>query len=163
MTRDNKLLKVGDRAPEFALPDALTGEVVKLADLLVRPLLLYFGRGTWCPTCRMWLAEIEKNMAELAKRGAGTATIMAQSPASMKAYLEANRYPFPVLADASREVVKQYGVYVRANFESINIARPANFVLDRQGTIRFMHIASIQVEHASFPEILTTLDSIAGR
>ncbi|MCX6093477.1 MAG: peroxiredoxin family protein [Candidatus Bipolaricaulota bacterium] len=161
MARENKLLKVGDRAPEFALPDPLTGEVVKLADLLGRPLLLYFGRGTWCPTCRTWLGEIEKNMAELTKRGAGTATIMAQSPASMRTYLEANRYPFPVLADASREVVKQYGVYVRANFESINIARPANFVLDRQGTIQFMHIASIQVEHASFSEILATLDALA--
>ncbi len=161
MARENKVLAVGDVAPQFALPDPLTGEVVELADLLRRPLLLYFGRGTWCPTCRKWLGEIERNLPELTKRGAGTATIMAQSPASMKAYLEASRFPFPVLADAARDVVKQYGVYVRANFESINIARPANFVLDRHGTIRFIHIASIQVEYASFPEILAALDALA--
>jgi len=159
MARENKLLKVGDKAPAFALPDPLTSVVVKLTDLLGKPLLLYFGRGTWCPTCRAWLGEIEKNIGHLAKRGAGAATIMAQSPAGMKTYLETNHHSFPILADATREVVKQYGVYVRANFESINIARPANFALDAQGTIRFIHIASIQTEYASFPEILAVLDA----
>ena len=161
MVRENKVLKVGDKAPSFALPNPLTGEVVRLADLLRKPLLLYFGRGTWCPTCRQWLDVIRSNMAELEKRGAGTATIMAQRPAGMKAYLEANRYPFPVLADETREVVKAYGVYVRVNFESINLARPANFVLDAAGTIRFMHIASVQFEFPPVPEILAALDALA--
>jgi peroxiredoxin len=47
MARESKVLKVGDRAPEFRLPDALTGKEVALGDLLGRPLLIYFGRGTW--------------------------------------------------------------------------------------------------------------------
>lgn len=47
MARESKLLKVGDRAPDFRLPDALTGEDVSLGDLLGQPLLIYFGRGTW--------------------------------------------------------------------------------------------------------------------
>jgi peroxiredoxin len=159
MARRNKVLQIGDRAPGFALPDALTGEIVRLADLLGDPLLLYFGRGTWCPTCRKWMAEIREHMTELEKRGAGTVTIMAQRPAGMRAHLEEQRYPFPVLADADRQIVKAYGVYVRANLESINIARPANFVLDASGTIRFIHIASIQFEFASFDEILATFDA----
>ncbi|MCX5729726.1 MAG: hypothetical protein NTZ28_12980, partial [Nitrospirae bacterium] len=59
-----------------------------------------------------------------------------------------------------RQVVKEYGVYVRANLESINIARPANFVLDAAGTIRFIHISSVQIEFASFDDILATLDTM---
>ncbi len=47
MAKESKVLKVGDKAPDFALPDAATGETVRLADLLGRPLWLYFGRGTW--------------------------------------------------------------------------------------------------------------------
>jgi peroxiredoxin Q/BCP len=160
MVRENKVLKVGDTAPDFALPNALTGETVRLADFLGKPLLLYFARGTWCPTCRRWMGEIQKNMPELENRGAATTTIMAQNPTRMKGYLENQRYPFPVLADADRKVVKEYGVYVRVNFESINIARPANFVLDTAQTVRFIHIASIQIEFASFDEILATLDAI---
>ncbi len=158
LPRESRVLRVGDAAPEFVLPDPLTGEVVRLADLAGKPLLLYFGRGTWCPTCRQWLDTIHRNMSEFETRSAGVVSIMAQNPASMKAYLEAKRYPFPVLADATRDVSKQYGVYVRANFESINIARPANFVLDTKGTIRFIHIASVQFEYASLPDILAALD-----
>jgi len=47
MSRESKLLKVGDKAPEFELPDAGTGETVTLASLLDRPVMIYFGRGTW--------------------------------------------------------------------------------------------------------------------
>lgn len=39
--------KIGDRAPDFTLPDA-TGELVRLADLLARgPVVVTFYRGTW--------------------------------------------------------------------------------------------------------------------
>ncbi len=160
MARESKVLKVSDKAPDFALPDALTGETIRLSALLGKPLLLYFGRGTWCPTCRTWMGEIEKNMPELEKRSARAVTIMAQDPARMRDYLAAHLHSFPVLADADRKVVKEYGVYVRANLESINIARPANFVLDAAGIIRFIHIASVQIEFASFPEILAVLDAV---
>lgn len=43
----NKTLGVGDKAPDFSLTDAATGEKVSLGDLLGRPLFLSFGRGTW--------------------------------------------------------------------------------------------------------------------
>ncbi len=47
MARENKVLSVGDHAPDFELPDAGTGEKVRLADILGQPLMIYFGRGTW--------------------------------------------------------------------------------------------------------------------
>ncbi|MBN2028588.1 MAG: redoxin domain-containing protein [Actinobacteria bacterium] len=47
VARENKVLDVGDKAPDFELPDAVTGEMVKLTDLLGQPLLIYFGRGSW--------------------------------------------------------------------------------------------------------------------
>jgi len=47
MARENKVLRVGDRAPDFTLPDASTGEMASLDDLLGRPLMIFFGRGTW--------------------------------------------------------------------------------------------------------------------
>jgi len=160
MSRENLVLDIGDRAPDFALPNPRTGEIVQLSDYLGSPLLLYFARGTWCPTCRKWMDKIRENLAELEARGCTTLTIMAQGPSRMRAALEERDYPFPVLADASRTVVKEYGVYVRANFESINIARPANFVLDGKGLIRYMHIANVQTEYASFDEIFSVLNGL---
>jgi hypothetical protein len=41
------VLKVGDRAPEFVLPDA-DGKTVKLADYVARgPVVVIFYRGFW--------------------------------------------------------------------------------------------------------------------
>lgn len=43
----NRIRKVGERAPEFSLPNA-TGRLVSLQDLLARgPVVLSFYRGRW--------------------------------------------------------------------------------------------------------------------
>jgi peroxiredoxin len=104
-----------------------------------------------------------ERLPELEKRGARAAAVVAQRPASAARDLSGDPYPFPVLADADRTVVREYGVYVRANFESVNIARPANFVVDAKGVVRFMHIASVQFEFASWDEIFAALDGLSER
>ena len=42
-----RVKKIGDKAPDFTLPDA-TGKLVRFADLLARgPVVVTFFRGTW--------------------------------------------------------------------------------------------------------------------
>ena len=84
--------------------------------------------------------------------------ILAQKQERMREFLEKHSYPFPLLSDSRREVVKEYGVYVRANFESVHIARPANFVLDGGGIIKYIFIASIQTEYAPDADVFAALD-----
>ncbi len=47
MPKASRILKVGDKAPDFTLKDAATGNEVSLRELLDRTLLIIFGRGTW--------------------------------------------------------------------------------------------------------------------
>ena len=47
MPRKSRKLKVGDRAPGFKLEDAASGRQVALEDLLGKPLMIVFLRGTW--------------------------------------------------------------------------------------------------------------------
>jgi len=108
------------------------------------------------------MVHIREIFEEIEGRGARAAVILAQNPDRMRDYLEENPFPFPVLADASRRVVKDYGVYVRLNFESVNIARPAHFVLDPEGIIRYIFIASVQVETPRDEEVLAALEAAAG-
>ena len=108
------------------------------------------------------MGHIRSIYSEVEKRGARVVTILAQDPARMQDYLKDHSFPFPILADADRSVVKAYGVYVKANFESVNIARPSNFVLDAGGTVKFIHIASIQTEHPKDEEIFAAIDAVRG-
>src|SRR5438067_12474656 len=43
--------KVGDRAPDFTLPDQLGREVSLAGELEQGPVVLIFYRGEWCPYC----------------------------------------------------------------------------------------------------------------
>ena len=53
---------------------------------------------------------------EFEERGARVVSILAESLPRMQEFLRNHDYPFPLLSDVRREVVKAYGVYVRVNF-----------------------------------------------
>ncbi len=86
--------------------------------------------------------------------------VLAQNTEGVKEYLNAQPHPFRVLPDETREVVKAYGVYVHVNFESYNIARPAVFLLDAEGKIRYMYIGYHQADYPPMGEVLTALDGV---
>jgi peroxiredoxin len=97
---------------------------------------------------------------ELEKRGARVVAVLAQKREPIIEYLKEHSYPFPFLADTRREVVKDYGVYVRVNFESVHIARPASFILDAEGIIKYIFIASVQTEYPEDADLFAALDAM---
>ena len=97
---------------------------------------------------------------EFEERGGRVVSILAESLPRMQEFLRDHNYPFPLLSDVRREVVKAYGVYVRVNFESINISRPAEFVLDQDKTIKYIYVGRIQTDFPPDQEIFAVLDSL---
>ncbi len=100
----------------------------------------------------------EKIYPELVKRDGRAVVILPQKRDKVRDYLSSHPYPFPVLVDEKRQVVKEYGVYVRVNLESLHIARPSVFVLDPDGHVRYVFIASVQTEYPPDGEVLAALD-----
>lgn len=106
------------------------------------------------------MVHIRNIYGEFEKRGVKIVQILAEKYERIEEFLKENHYPFPVLSDQKRVVVKEYGVYVRANVDSINIARPANFILDADGTILFIHMGSVQFDFPSDKDIFSVLDTL---
>jgi peroxiredoxin len=69
-------------------------------------------------------------------------------------FLERQPISFPFLLDEDRKVTKNYGIYVAMNIESINIARPACFVLDRSGLIKYLYLGSNQFDRAPMEQVM---------
>ena len=69
-------------------------------------------------------------------------------------YLEEHPISFPFLLDEDRTVTKAYGVYKRLGVDSFNIARPATFVIDATGIIRYIHVGATQTDRAPANEVL---------
>ncbi len=97
------------------------------------------------------------------KRGAKVVVILAQKRAGMQEYLKDHSYPFQLLSDEHRQVVKEWGVYVAMNYESFNIARPAEFVLDAEGIIRLIYIGSRQTDFPPDGALFAVIDEMHGK
>jgi methyl-accepting chemotaxis protein len=106
------------------------------------------------------MGHIRTIYPELVSRGAKVVVILAQKRTGIAEFLKDHEYPFPLLSDERRQVVKEWGVYVAVNFESFNIARPAEFILDPDGVIKLIHIGSIQTDFPTDSEVLPVFDKM---
>lgn len=90
-------------------------------------------------------------------------TVVAQRSEAVRRYVEDSGLPFNILVDESRDVSKAYGVWHRIGLDAWNIARPALFLIDPGGSIRYSFIADTQEEFPSHEEIVRALDSPPAR
>ena len=87
---------------------------------------------------------------------------MAQRSEKVRRYYAQRELPFTILIDDSRDTVKAYGVWHPVGFDAWNIARPALFLIDRQGIIRYSFVSSWQFEFPSREEIATEIEKLGG-
>ena len=85
---------------------------------------------------------------------------MAQSSDAVRTYIEETGLPFNILVDETRDVLRAYGVWHKFGLDAWNIARPALFLIDRSGAIRYSFIADRQDEFPSSAEIDRALDEL---
>jgi len=128
----DRRLKFGDKAPNFALPNAV-GKTVELQDLLSRnPVVISFYRGGWCPYCNLELRSLQQSLAEMKKLGATLVAISPQTPDNSLSTVEKNELEFEVLSDAGNQVAKDFGLVfvlpeeLRPIYQDFGIDLPAH-------------------------------------
>jgi peroxiredoxin len=184
---EGRILPPGARAPEFTLPDALTGKPVHSTDLLaLGPLVIKFFRGRWCPYCTTELEVWRDLHAEVRGLDAFFVAISPQTLRQNDFMVQQQILPFPILSDAGAVVAGQFGIaysvpaqhrlyyqgilvnipfvnsgstYKDATEASWRLPLPALFVVRQDGTIAFSE------GHADFrvrPEPAEALSAVAS-
>ncbi|MEM9661561.1 MAG: peroxiredoxin [Planctomycetota bacterium] len=103
------MLKPGETAPDFSLPDA-SGELVSLASLIERgPAVLYFYPADFTPGCTAQACMVRDLHGELTAAGLRVVGISPQKPASHAKFAEKFGLPFTLLCDTDKSVAKRYG------------------------------------------------------
>ena len=83
--------------------------------------------------------------------------ISAESPARSEAYLGSHPLPYPTLVDADHEVFDAYDVTSRL----ISLGqRPALFVIDADGVVRFEEVGAQQYNIPPNEKVLGVLESL---
>ncbi len=86
------------------------------------------------------------------------AAIVAERAEHVRRYVEDHRLPFDILVDDARTVVKAYGVWHRIGIDAWNIARPALFLVDTAGLVRYAYIAAWQTQFPERAEVMEAID-----
>ena len=113
------------------------------------------------------MAQLEPFVGELEKREVSLVYVAAEKREGMfkpMSFLEEHPVSYPFLLDEDRSVTKAYGVYHRLGFDAINIARPATFVVGKDGILKFQYVGENQTDRVDFAEAIQALDQLqAGR
>jgi peroxiredoxin len=146
-------VNAGDPAPALAGATA-TGEAFDLAAPRAKPALVEFHRGSWCPNCAGRLHELASRWDEFVSSDLDVVAVVCQKRSALARWIVSHPLPFPILADEDRGNAKRWGVYVAISYDSVHMARPASFVVDRSGIVRYARIARHQLDPAPLAEIL---------
>jgi len=129
-------LKEGMKAPLFEGIDQ-NGKLVKLTDKSGKKVILYFYPKDNTPGCTAEACNLRDNYNSLLKKGFSVIGVSADSEKSHKGFAEKYSLPFPLIADTSKKILNDYGVWGEKKLYGktyMGVLR-TTFVIDEKGII----------------------------
>ncbi len=133
-------IKVGDKAPDFALPSQM-GDNVTLSEFFGKKnIVLYFYPKDETPGCTREACNFRDSYEEFTNLGAEVLGISGQSVESHKSFASHYGLPFILLSDKDNKIRKLYGVPSSMGL----IPGRVTYIIDKKGVVR--HIFSSQTQ-----------------
>lgn len=149
---DGRRVAVGDRAPDFTLPDQ-TGKSVRLSDLLSeQAVVLYFYPKDETQGCTAEACSFRDSYEVFKEAGAEVVGVSSDSVESHESFAAHHRLPFILLSDEGGELRKLYGVPTTMGMFPGRVT----YIIDRDGIVR--HIFSSQLQFNR--HVIEALDTI---
>jgi peroxiredoxin Q/BCP len=141
------MLKAGERAPEFTLPDDSGKDRSMTGILTSGGLILYFYPADFTPGCTRQACMLRDVHQDLIKSGLIVVGVSPQSPDSHAKFRQKYNLPFMLLSDEHKEVIKMYGVNGPLGFG----VRRASFLIDGGRRIHDVVLADFNIgRHEDF-------------
>ncbi len=153
-----KGLEIGQPAPSWELT-ASDGRKVRPSRFLGRPLLIFFFRGTWCPSCRQQMEQIRSSWSEIEPL-ARVIGIVGQEEGKVQSFLAEHPLPFPLLSDATREVIEAHNIYQRFGLNGFRIAYPTTLIVDRDSYVRYCYVGQSPFDRPDLKEVMQQLRNL---
>jgi len=132
----NKKLKVGSKAPGFALPSHLGGKV-RLSDFKGKEnVLLAFFPMAWTPICTNQIPSYEKELERFERHDTRVLAVSVDSIPCLQNWQKTlGGISYPILSDSSPhgEVSRKYSVLTEADYSDRVV-----FIIDKQGILRYI-------------------------
>jgi thioredoxin-dependent peroxiredoxin len=107
------------------------------------------------------LRGFERRLSDFRARGVAVVAISVDSNADSRKLCQSRGYTFPFLSDPNAEVIRRFGVlHPRAGMNDQDIARPAEFLVDATGTIRWVNLTDDIRIRARPENVLKAIDAV---
>ena len=148
-------VKVGDAAPDFALPTQ-AGSAVSLHDFLgKKSIVLYFYPKDNTPGCTTEACSFRDSYEVFKDAGAEVIGVSSDTAESHQEFAKQHRLPFVLVSDANGAIRKRYGVPAILGL----LPGRVTYIIDKQGIVR--HIFSSQfTPEKHITEALKTLQTL---
>ena len=132
---------VGERAPDFTLPDA-ENRSVRLGELLAQKVVvLYFYPKDETAGCTVEACGFRDVYEDFVAAGAEVVGVSRDDAASHTRFATHHKLPFTLLTDADGTVHALYGIQTRLGF----LRDRVTFVIDRSGIVRQVFTSMIDM------------------
>ena len=134
-------IKVGQKAPRVVGTDVLTGKRIDSKQLAGKNVLYYLNEGVMCQACLVQIQSLQQHAQELEDRGLTLVSITNDDRATLAAAGRDYKITTPLIADASRSIVKSVGVMGGIPFGvgmHTDTADHTFVLVDRSGHVRYV-------------------------
>lgn len=133
--------KVGDAAPDFAIPAGVAkdqiGEAKNLSDLKGKKVVLAFYPKAFTPGCTSQLCGYRDDFSSFKDSNTVVLAISTDEQAESTRFKDENKLPFAVVGDPTHAIIKKYGVELQKRGE-LEIAKRTTFLIDDAGKIAYI-------------------------
>jgi peroxiredoxin len=107
------------------------------------------------------LRGFEQRLNDFHQRGFEVVAISVDSPADSQKLCQSRGYTFPFLSDPKAETIRQFGVlHANGAGPGKDIARPAEFLVDAAGAVRWVNLTDDIRVRARPERVLAAIDRL---
>ena len=144
-------INVGDKAPNFRLPDA-ENRTRSLKEFLGQEVILVFFVRAFITTCTKEVCEFRDSTNKMVNMKAQIVGVDINGPPKIKVFANKNKLTFPILSDHEHEVLELYGV-----------EKPSILILNEKGIVCNKWIYDGETVTPNYDEIEESLEKIVAK
>lgn len=143
--------------PDFELPDITNNKKIKLSEYKNKqPVILAFTRifteKQYCPLCFPHIKAMNESYEQFTSRGVEVLMITSTDEQQSKKVVSDLNLKMPLLSDPSCKTFRNYKVG-----QALGAPLPAQFILDKQGKLRYKHLFSFLQPNADVETLLINI------
>jgi peroxiredoxin len=164
---------IGETLPSATLYNA-KNEAKTIAQIVDKPTVLIFYRGSWCPYCNIHLSELVKIESEILKMGYQIVAISPDDFQNLDGTIDKNKMNYQLYSDKNATFIKALGIafkpseksksYIAQNTKGVPtevLPVPTVLVVDAKGEVLVEYIRPNITKRISGKLLLSMLQGLA--